>query len=552
MTVSPLERLPPELFATIIDELSLHDQSRLSRTNSAIRAKTAPAVFRSLKVDCPLREGHVGEDVIKKFGHHVLRLHIYVPFFPNKAKDEEEEQDTESEEEEMSVDEDGGEKEDEQEEDGEDEEEVEDEEDEDYEKLKMACLPNMFPPPTTKDAAEEEDGEEKAVEGQEDDDDDDEPEEEEEEEEEKWYWTNPPESVWAHKATDAKFVQDLIQFKGLPRCAILGLHTDGDDDFEVYGDWDDNDIGNDSIYFCCEPENWEEVKTKEEKYAWRAALREMYHDVAKLSRVEDLRIYNFLPRKASSWQTTEWGEFLGRLRILRLYPYGGDNGAGWQVNTLPGFNAFFDELSTTVFRHVNALQSLRIVGHEDGFLDCDSLRLSPGIMPELRVLHVEYMAAPSILTHFLTQEPPALEEIHIVNCVAQDMSRDGDTQPTWAQLWKTLRQLPIRVVYKQAKTAQLTFDEDFHEGDEKWVPPDDEEENVKQSRKKLKDDPSLIVWPYGGPDDKYGNLSMDVDMDLENFEKGEDNREYALLLADMQQDKQEVLMRQAWWKLVTE
>ncbi|KAF4966396.1 hypothetical protein FSARC_5905 [Fusarium sarcochroum] len=545
MTVSSLERLPPELVVTIVDQLSHDDRKNLSLVNSAIRDTIASTLFRGLKVDCPLPEDHIGEAVVRKFGHHVLNLHLYVTFFPNKTQDEEEEADAESEGEEGSVNGDGSENEGEAhgESEQEEDEEEEDEEDKDYNKFKKACLSDTFPPPITKDTAEEEDAEENGQEGQEGDDNDDEEKKEEEEEPEKWYWTNPPESVWARKAADATVVQDLIQFKGLPRCTILSLHTNGDEDFEVDEDWDDNDIGNNSIYFCCEPEDWEEVKEKEEKYAWRAALRDMYHDIAKLSKVEDLRIFNFLPRKASSWQATEWEEFLGRLRSMTLYPYGGDNGAGWQVITLPGFNAFFDELSATVFRHAKALEYLKIVGNEDGFLDCDSVRLSPGIMPELRVLHVEYMAATSILTHFLAQKPPVLEEIHIVNCVAQEMSRDGDTQPAWAQLWKALRQSSIRVVYKPAKTAPLTDDEDFHEGEEKWVPPDDEEENVKQLRKKLKEDPSLVVWPYAEPDDKYGFLSTNVDANLENFEKGEDNREYGLLLAEMEQKKERISMR---------
>lgn len=544
MTASSLEKLPPELITTILDQLSHDDRKNLSLTNSSIRAITAPTLFRGLKVDCPLPEDHVGEAVVRKFGHHVLNLHLHVTFFPNKVKDEEEEADAQGEGEKMSVDVDGSENEDEQEEEDEENAEVS-EEDKDYNKLKEACLPDMFPPPVTKDTTEGEDKEEKGEESQEEDDDNDEEEKEEEEEPEKWYWDNPPESVWARKTTDATAVKDLIQFKGLPRCAILSLHTNGDEDFEVDEDWDDNDIGNNSIYFCCEPENWEKVKTKEEKYAWRAALRDMYQDIATLSQVEDLRIFNFLPRKASSWQTTEWEEFLGRLRNLTLYPYGGDNGAGWQVNTLPGFNSFFNELSATMLRHAKAVEYLKIVGNEDGFLDCNSLRLTPGIMPALRVLHVEYMTATSILINFLAKKPPALEKIHIVNCVAQawGRDRDGGPPPTWAQLWKTLRQKSIRVSYKQTKTAPLTEDEDFHEGEEEWGPPDDEEENVKQLRKKLKENSSLVVWPYGEPDDKYGFLSTHVEMNLERFENGEDNREYGLLLAEMQRKKEGTSMR---------
>ncbi|KAM0340353.1 hypothetical protein ACHAPU_010489, partial [Fusarium lateritium] len=82
----------------------------------------------------------------------------------------------------------------------------------------------------------------------------------------KWYWSDPPDSVWAREAADISAIHDLIQFKGLPRCKSLTLHIDDDENFEVNGDWDDNEICCDSIYFFIEPESWERVDEKEQKY----------------------------------------------------------------------------------------------------------------------------------------------------------------------------------------------------------------------------------------------------------------------------------------------
>ena len=49
-------------------------------------------------------------------------------------------------------------------------------------------------------------------------------------------------------------------------------------------DWDDNWTSHNYIYFCTESGNWEEVGAKEHKHPCRAALRDMYHDIATLNR----------------------------------------------------------------------------------------------------------------------------------------------------------------------------------------------------------------------------------------------------------------------------
>lgn len=116
-----------------------------------------------------------------------------------------------------------------------------------------------------------------------------------------WYWSDPPASVWARRAVDIPVIHDLLQFKGLPRCKSLNLHSEGDDDFVEcgYWDWDDNSTGTDSIYTFYERESWEEVDRKEQKYSWRAALRDMYCDIAIRSSVKEFKISSFLPRKVS-------------------------------------------------------------------------------------------------------------------------------------------------------------------------------------------------------------------------------------------------------------
>ncbi|ENH75520.1 hypothetical protein FOC1_g10005494 [Fusarium oxysporum f. sp. cubense race 1] len=363
----------------------------------------------------------------------------------------------------------------------------------------------------------------------------------EEEEEEnagpKWYWTNPPASVWARKEEDTSIIRDLIQFMGLPRCRALTLHTNGEQDFEVDADWDNNDIANNYIYFCCEPEDWEEVKRKEERYSWRAALRDMYSDIATLSSVDDFTIKNFLPRKTSFWQEKEWPEFLGRLKKLTLNTYGGNNGAGWRVNTLPGFHAFFNELPTTVLAHANALEYFKLKTHDDGFLGGEgSLYIPPGCMPSLRSLHVDGIAVTSVLKDYLKATNGTLSKLCVTECVAFTSDPNGDDAPKWADLWRAARQAlraPAEVVCVPTKERPITEDEGDYYGDEVYVPPADEDDKIKSWRRKANEEEGLCIWPYGWLDEKYGSIYPDHEVNLERLENGEDNLEFKLLMDEV-------------------
>jgi hypothetical protein len=347
------------------------------------------------------------------------------------------------------------------------------------------------------------------------------------------YWSDPPASVWARRAVDIPVLHDLIQFKGLPHCKSLTLYTEGDNDFEQSGhtDWDDNGIGTASIYTFYEHEGWEEVDRKEQKYSWRASLRDMYRDVAALSPAKELKVSSFLPRKVSFWQKDEWAGFLGRLRKLTLHPYGGDAGAVWDVNKMPGFNAFFGELSSLMFTHAKELEYLEIVGHKSGFLGSDSLVLEPDTMPALRGLHLENMAVTSILPNFLQGIHKNLSKIHIVKCVALTASSTGEDQPSWASLWMWIREAvpEPKEITCVLPEAPLTWEEAEYAYDDVYVPPQWEPMKVQKLRARLAKERDFYVWPYAQVG-KYGGVSGDEVINLEILEFEEDNYQYRLMV----------------------
>ncbi|RGP74597.1 hypothetical protein FSPOR_1174 [Fusarium sporotrichioides] len=349
---------------------------------------------------------------------------------------------------------------------------------------------------------------------------------------EAWYWDDYPTSVWAQDSVDIPLIHDVIQFKGMPKCTKLIIHTNGVEDFETDGGWDENDLADMSIYFCTSPEDWETVKDKEKKYSWRKAWNELWRDVARHAKTESLETLHFLPIKASCWLEPEWAAFLGRLKNLTIRVY--DNGAGWAANTLEGFNAFFNQMPDFLFEHAKGLEHLCIAGHEDGYLGQDALRFESNTMLELKSLRLETMSITESLKEFLSGSTPKLESLHLFNVAAWAM---GD-EPTWADFWKAVRGRNPRlkeVVYGSPKSAPLTEGECYNDD---FDPEEMDPEEVARVRKKVTDDPTLIIWPYVTSDDKYGDVQDWEDLNLESLEKGDDNREYKLLTDEIKQRQQ--------------
>ncbi|KAJ4026433.1 hypothetical protein NW752_001376 [Fusarium irregulare] len=347
-------------------------------------------------------------------------------------------------------------------------------------------------------------------------------------EKEKWYWDEYPDSVWARDASDISIMHDLIQFKGMPKCTSLGIRTDGEEEFEIDGGWDENELSDISIYFCTEVEDWERVKEKEKMYAWRQAWNELWRDVATHSKTERLDLFHFLPIKASCWLEPEWAAFVGRLKELNIRAYGQDNGAGWAANTLEGYNDFFSEMPKFLFQHATNLEHLYIAGHEDGHLGDSALRFEPNTMPKLKSLHLETMSITESLKDFLSGS--TLEGLRLENVGA--WGHVGDT-PTWADFWKAVREgnpSLKEVTFHYPKSVPLTVEEVMN-GKDSVSKTDTEEE--AQVRKMAEDDESLIIWPYIISDDKYGNVFEMEEENREALEKGDDNREYKLLMEEI-------------------
>ncbi|RBR27000.1 uncharacterized protein FIESC28_00268 [Fusarium coffeatum] len=349
-----------------------------------------------------------------------------------------------------------------------------------------------------------------------------------------WFWTDPPASVWARDMADVDIIHELLQSKGLPQCKALAVYTNGHENFSENdmggeeAEWDDNDMAGTSVYFCSDPEEWEEVISMEHEYSWRAALRDMYRDIAALSPTQDIKLLNFLPRKVSFWQEPEWSAFLGRLKKLALHTYGGENDAVEEVTGLEGFEAFLNELSSVLFTHATELEYLEIVALGNGYLEAGSPFLDPLTMPKLQELHLGNMAVNAILIPFLRGRK--LNKLVIDDCTAQIGDKDLNPQPTWKDLFARIRQsitTPAEIKIMFSRKAPLTRDEAHRRDEEGYVHLETEDAHIKRLRAMAHS--NVCIWPYVDLDTKYGFIFPDADMNASRLGRGDDILEFLIL-----------------------
>ena len=126
--------------------------------------------------------------------------------------------------------------------------------------------------------------------------------------------------------------------------------------------------------------------------------------------------------------------------------------------------------------------------------------------------------------------------LEIKECVSLVQDTHDDKQPTWAELWKAVRQAikaPAEVIYVPTKEQPITREEYYYRGDDPYKPPSDEDEETKTFRKRVKEEDGFCIWPYAWIDTKYGMVFPESEMNLDRLTSGEDNMEFKLLMEEV-------------------
>ncbi|KLO81774.1 uncharacterized protein LW93_6929 [Fusarium fujikuroi] len=289
-------------------------------------------------------------------------------------------------------------------------------------------------------------------------------------------------------------------------------------------------------------ENWDQILQQERDFIWRAQYNEFMRAISMNLNITNLKIENLIPRNVSAWETPEWASFLGRLQVLEIGVFSGDDDL---LHTNLGFIEFIRSLPQFLMRHARNVRRLTLEASPDALFGgasanyCIRLPLREDHLPFLRSLTLKNIMIGPDLVEFLTSRVDCFEELELHDCMCDEpepeYGPDWDLEPVaWADLWRAMRESNMRlfkVSVVQSKTPPLLWQEGSSEEDE----TSEESVSAARIRKMLEEDRSLVVWRYARVDYKYGWIVDLSDDNVKYFEEGEDQREYVKLLEVLEQ-----------------
>jgi hypothetical protein len=141
-------------------------------------------------------------------------------------------------------------------------------------------------------------------------------------------------------------------------------HLDRFEKLETVGiefPWGDGG-SHDAFYNFEDVEVAEVISKAEEELGWRALMQKSYTALTrnKAGVVKKLELRNLVPREASVWRTDEWRTFLGGLEGFEISLRGGENGAGWCINTLDGYIGFVGDFHDLFLNHLGQVRDFKL------------------------------------------------------------------------------------------------------------------------------------------------------------------------------------------------
>ncbi|KAF5631155.1 uncharacterized protein FTJAE_8021 [Fusarium tjaetaba] len=353
----------------------------------------------------------------------------------------------------------------------------------------------------------------------------------------------PMPGVWGAAPTDT--LQKVTRGDILSNVRSLVLEFNGAT-FGRGGWWGENAswaIANMPGNICDNEEEWDETLQQEQEIIWRAQYNEVMRAISVNQNITNLRIRNLIAKNASAWETPEWASFLGRLQVLDIGIFGGDDGDC--LHTKPGFIEFIENfLPYYVMRHARNVKHLTLEATPDSLFGgasanyCIPLPLKEDHFLFLHSLTLKNVMIGSDLVDFLKSRVDCFEELELHDCMCDgpepEYGPGWNLEPmTWANLWKSMRESDMRlfkVSVVQNKTPPLLWQEGESEDD-----ANEDSIAAARIRRMLEEDRSLVVWRYVRVDYKYGWIVELSDDNVKYFEEGEDQREYVRLLKVLEQ-----------------
>ncbi|OBT71291.1 hypothetical protein VF21_10626 [Pseudogymnoascus sp. 05NY08] len=313
-----------------------------------------------------------------------------------------------------------------------------------------------------------------------------------------------------------------------PNLRTVRLKFDFDfDDGEI---WDNNAGGFGGIDLFEEAEDEDLVREEEQKWKWRALMKETWEVLAANDSVRELIIEDFVPKWTSTYCTDEFRQFLSRLESAAFNILGMDNGAGWMTNTQDGYIEFLSGLDAPFFHHMSGLKHLRIKAGDPMGLDgwrCIPLPLKPEDLPVLQSLELENCFVGPELVSFIESHAQVLRSLDVKECFSAGAGgATADNAIYWAKFFDGIY---------EAKPSLTEF---IAGGDDVSLAyyNDPDTETVQDIRQKMEASPALKLFGYGHLSDKYGSLHYDIEGNVQQFINGDDQKAYDRLMGHIKEN----------------
>ena len=275
--------------------------------------------------------------------------------------------------------------------------------------------------------------------------------------------------------------------------------------------------------------------------AWRSLMATTYETLLrnKEPRFKEFEIRNLVWTFVEPFKNAGFHELLGHMERFALSVRGGDNGAGWHVNTLDGYLACIQEFDKLFFNHLRSVTSMTLKAPDQGPIGLEGLNhtklmLEENQMPLLRELRLEYCFICEELAAFVRSHADTLETLTLYGCASSVNGLQDHDGYYWNDLFTAFDSADLTALSKLVilpLNPPLTSNEEFpHQGQ---VDEKDEPTEVQQVRQLLRENPKRRLFAYAILDDKYGMFFQDVDENVEAFQRGEDQAAYDRVMERM-------------------
>lgn len=283
-----------------------------------------------------------------------------------------------------------------------------------------------------------------------------------------------------------------------------------------------------SIYVFEDGEEDAEVRPQEESLHWRMLMSETWTALAQNKAIKTLEVPQLPLKKTSAFQKPSFHSFLSQLERASFDVLYMDNGAGWDINTVDGFDGFVGEMGDIFFKHMTSLKSLTLrsespLGMPSRFAAALPLRAEH--LPALQELKLHHCYVGKELLEFL-KTASVLKTLDIDECYAchPDAAENENFGTTWATFFdKMVEMRPKSLITLVAGEKDIPLKTSWD------TSPDSEQ--LQRARADLAGDKKLKIFGYASTDDKYGTLYDYEEFNLDCFEERKDYAAYEKLMA---------------------